>query len=192
MEPWKFAWTEKNLSCSGTVMDSGKGEFVVKGKVDCHSLNPIVNFIAPNPPTYLTSFSGSGLPYPNAEVAYENTPNKGMVRAPGGFFEFRLRYPNAYYVGLGTVYVEPCVHIRVCEEDGSKSDLKTIILGKGIPYRSLTYPPTSKNVAPRSSPLFYAGMEGLPVRTSEQITREADYPSINKMPDNFWGTKPPM
>jgi ATP-dependent Lon protease len=27
MEPWKFAWTEKNLSCNGTVMDSGNGEY---------------------------------------------------------------------------------------------------------------------------------------------------------------------
>jgi len=192
MEAWKFAWTEKYLSCQGAVIDGGKGEFIVRGTVEAKSLHPIISFIAPNPPTYLTSYSGSGLPYPNAEVAYENTPNRGAVRSTNGYFEFKIRYPNAYYVGLGTVYVEPCVHIRVCDDDGTKSSLKTLMLGKGIPYRSLTYPPTSKNINPRSGPEFYSGMEKLPVRTSEQILRDSDYPHENVMPNNFWGTKPPL
>ena len=191
MSNWKMEWSDKYMNCNGVVYDSGSGEFLVKGSVKSVTSNPTIMFIAPNPPTYVTSFSGSGLPYPNPEVAYENTPNRGSVVAIDRNFQFKIRYPNAYYVALGSVYVEPCVHIRVCE-NGLAGELQTIRLGKGIPYRSLTYPPTTPNVKPRSSPLFYSGLEDLPIRSQEQILREADYPRENIMPDNFWGTKPPM
>ena len=75
------------------------GEFVVKGTVK--SVHLILQYYieAANPPTYSQSYTGSGQPYPNPDIAYENTPNRGAVKATGNHFEFRIRFPNAYYVG---------------------------------------------------------------------------------------------
>ena len=143
-----------------------------------------------NPPTYTTSYSGSGLPYPSPDIAYENTPNRGAVKASGGSFEFRVRYPNAYYIGLGSVYVEPCVHIKICEE-GSDGKVSTIKLGNGIPFRMLTYPPSQPGTKARSCPKFYSGRTELPMRTQEQLLRDSGYPEENVMPQNFWGKAVP-
>ena len=187
-DSWKSDFA-KEFNCEGMVLDSGDGEYIVKGKVK-NGGNSNIMFWAPNPPTYVTSYAGSGLPFANPEMAYDNTPNKGMVKAKNGSFEFKVRYPNSYYMGLGTVCVEPCCHIKIC---GKKSDNKihTIKLGNGIPFRMLTYPPTSETGRPRSSATFYSGGWELPVRTQEQICRDSGYPEVNKMPKDFWGLTPP-
>lgn len=186
---WKKDYSNQH-SCDGVVLDSGDGEYIVKGHINTKTPNATVLFWASNPPTYTTSYSGSGLPFPSADIAYENTPNRGAVKSSGGHFTFRVRYPNAYYMGLGSVYVEPCVHIKVCEEGGDNKVHK-IALGKGIPFRMLTYPPSFPNTAARKNPMFYAGRDNLPIRNQEQILRESGYPGENKMPANFWGKAVP-
>ena len=185
----QFDFIFKN-NCKGVILDSGDGEYIVKGSVQTKTNNATLMYWAANPPSYLTSFSGSGLPYPNPEIAYENTPNRGAVKISGGIYQFRVRFPNAYYVGLGSVYVEPCVHIKVCEEGGD-GKINTIKLGNGIPFRSLTYPPTQNGTLAREGPMFYKGLEELPIRSQEEILRSSGYPEKNEMPANFWGGKPP-
>lgn len=186
---WKKDYSNQH-SCDGIVLDSGNGEYIVKGHVNTKTPNANILFWAANPATYTGSFTGSGLPYPSADVAYENTPNRGAVKSEGGHFRFRVRYPNAYYMGLGSVYVEPCVFIKVCEEGGDNK-VHRIRLGNGIPFRMLTYPPSLPQTAPRQNALFYAGRETLPIRTQEDILRASAYPSENKMPKNFWGMAVP-
>lgn len=177
-------------TCEGVILDSGDGEFVVKGTVKSVTPNPTVLYWAANPPTYSQSYTGSGQPYPNPDIAYENTPNRGAVKATGNHFQFRIRFPNAYYVGLGSQYVEPCVHVKVCDSSG-EGDIKTIKLGQGIPYRSTTNTPYPNVGNSRTSSMFYAGRDKLPTRTQEQILRDSGYPEVNTMPNNYWGLKPP-
>ena len=108
------------------------------------------------------------------------------------FSEFRIKFPNAYYVGLGSLYVPPLVHFKICEENCEQKEYHTIELGKGIPFRTLTYPSPPSN-RPRDSPLFYhCGKNKLPIRTQEQVWRNSGYPEDKRMPDDFWGLKPPM
>ena len=183
---WKSDFS-KQFTCKGVVLDSGDGEYVVKGNISSLGNNKIL-FWAPNPPTYTTSFTGSGLPYANPTMAYDNTPNRGMTTANNGNFEFRLRYPNSYYMGLGTVCVEPSCHIKLCG-DNSDGKIHTIKLGNGIPFRMLSYPPTSDTRA-RANPSFYEGRDKLPVRTQEQVLRDSGYPEANVMPKDFWGLTP--
>lgn len=182
---------KNNLNCNGIVLDNGDGEFTVKGYTNVGSNNEAtIMFWAPNPPDYRTSFSGSGIPFPNPDIAFENTPNRGSVVTQGGSFEFKVRYPNAFYLGLGSKYVEPTVFVKIC--DGTNNTkIHNITLGKGIPFRMCTYPPTTKNVRPRNGPLFYSGRINLPIRSQEQILRDSGYPSNNVIPDNFWGNTPP-
>ena len=78
------------------------------------------------------------------------------------------------------------------QEAIDSEDFHTIQIDDGIPFRTLTYPsPPSK--APRDSPMFYyCGRNKLPIRSQEKVLRDSGYPSVNKMPDNFWGLKPPL
>jgi len=179
----------EKYTCEGIVLDSGKGEYVVKGSIQTLTPNATLIFWAANPPTYTTSYSGSGLPFPNPDVAFENTSNKGAVKINGGTFEFRVQYPNSYYVGLGSLYIPPSVFVKVCEP-GKRSEINTITLGNGIPFRMLTYPPSYGSV-PRQNPHFYSGRDNLAHRTQEQILRDSGFPSKNEMPNNFWGNAVP-
>lgn len=260
---WRTKYFER-IDCKGIAINEGQGEIIVQGEVKSETPDPTIVYWAPNPPTYSSSYSGSALPYHDSIQAYDRTPNVGAVKAVNRKFEFRIKYPNAYYVGLGSLYVPPHIHFKVCEKQNwskgtggvrwlmpepnnllnnqasnvespsisndmnentienqnanrvnnnngannnnavnnllekNNIDLKddksyhTIQLDDGIPFRTLTYPaPPSKN--PRTSPMFYhCNRNQLPVRGQEKLLRDSGYPESNKMPDNFWGLKPPM
>lgn len=188
-------WREKHLQAqsrlSSEIKYDGSGNLTIRGKIQNVAADSYIVFWAANPPDYRSSFSGSGLPYPNSQIAYESSPNRGTVPiASDGSFEFSLRYPSGYYTGLGTVYIQPHVYVQV----NSKNTVGKPILvrvGEGTPFRLLTYPPVP-STAPRCSPSFYASGANLPVRTQEQILRDSAYPSTNEMPPNFWGLTPPQ
>lgn len=189
-QDWRNVYFEK-IDCKGVVINAGAGDVVVQGEVKSKTSDPTIMFWAPNPPTWSQSYSGSGLPYHDSIQAYQQSPNVGAVKAVNRKFEFRIKFPNAYYVGLGSLYVPPVVHFKVCEEDCNQKEYHTIELGKGIPFRTLTYPSPPSN-RPRNSPMFYHCGSSLPVRTQEQVLRDSGYPEDNRTPDNFWGLKPPM
>ena len=164
--------------------------YTVRGKISTNPLSGrlFVKYIAANPPTYNTSFSGSGLPFANEDMAFENTPNSGVIEVIDSSFSLSIRYPNSYYINMGTVYVEPNIKLQLFNENNkSIGDSITVNLGKGIPFRSLTWP-ALRNW--NNGPLFYNNGD-LPVRTQYQILLDSAYPSTNEMPNNFWGTMPP-
>ncbi len=189
-EDWRSIYFEK-IDCKGVAVNGGSGDVLVQGEVKSATPDPTIVFWAPNPPTWSQSYSGSGLPFHDSIQAYQKSPNVGAVKAVNRKFEFRVKFPNAYYVGLGSLYVPPVVHFKICEEGSDAKKYHTIELGKGIPYRTLTYPSPPSN-RPRDSPLFYHCGKSLPVRTQEQVLRDSGYPEDNRMHDNFWGLKPPL
>lgn len=181
---WRKRYFEK-YPCTGEILDNGNGNLVIRGTVKSKTPNPLITFWAPNPPNYRTSYSGSALPYPNPTIAYENTPNQGSIYATNRQFEVKIKYPNSYYSGMGNIYMQPHIHFKVCE-DGCNSEVYSIKLGEGTPFRLLTYP-SPPETAPRCSSMFYYGRDRQPVRTQEQILVDSAYPTENKMPKNFWG-----
>ena len=183
------SYLDENLKCEGIVENVGNGEYLVKGKINGNSSDVLITYWAANPPTYNTSYAGSGLPFASPLMAYENTPNKGSVKTVNGTFQFRVRFPNSYYMALGTIYVKPHVNIKIC--DNQNSETHKIELGDGIPFRALSYGPPPVTW-PRYGPNFYSGRDQLEIRTQEQILRESAFPDKNVYPANFWGTKPPQ
>ena len=175
-----------NKDTQGNVTFSGKVLF--KGKLKKHYLV----YWAPNPPDYHHSFSGSGLPFPNYDIAYENSKNRGFIELPrSGEFEFTIQYPNAFYSGLGTVYINPHVNIMINTDD-SIGELTTIRLGEGVPFRLLTYPPVP-DTFPYNGAEFYAHTKenSGKIRTQHEILQACAYKNGNHMPANFWGKCPP-
>ena len=84
----------KNILVREKYLLMESGNIVIRGTIKSSDANPIVTYWAPNPPNYRTSYTGSALPYPNPSIAYENTPNKGKVRANNRRFEIRIKYPK--------------------------------------------------------------------------------------------------
>jgi hypothetical protein len=164
--------------------------YLVKGDVSTNPMSEqlFVKYSAANPPTYNANFSGSGLPYPTEEIAFENTPNRGAVEVINNKFTISIRYPNSYYINMGTVYVAPHIRLILCDKNNKEiGEVQYINLGEGIPFRTLSWP-VQRNW--NKGPEFYVNKD-LPVRTQYQILVDSAYPSTNIMPKNFWGVTPP-
>jgi len=94
-----------------------------------------IDYIAANPIDRRYSYSGSGLPFPNAELAYEGTTNKGTaVIDDDGDFQIEVEYPNAYYVRQGSILLNPHVYLYL----KSIGRLYTLDVGRPVQNRSLT------------------------------------------------------
>lgn len=152
--------------------------------------NKTVEFIAATPADRRSSFSGSGLPFPNAYIAFQNTPNQGTVYVNNdNYFSINILKPGSYYTSLGTSLVPPTVYISYTSN--GKKKYTSIKVDDTIPFRTLTYQNTESKVS-RTGPLFYDNKD-LPVRTQEMILMSSAYPCGNGyVPNNFWGLKPPM
>lgn len=175
--------------CDGNISYAGRGDLIIQGQLkNIATKNSKLYFWAAAPPTYGSSFSGSGMPYPNALTAYDRTPNKGVLNITDNNFTINMKYPNSYYIGLGTVHVPPHINFKICQEN-QEDKYFSVQIDDGVPFRMLTYPapPTKKS---RTSAMFYCEPEKN-ARTQEAILRASAYPATNRMPDNFWGDRPP-
>ena len=164
--------------------NSQRYDLILKVQVKSPIDNNRIHFIAANPPDYITSYSGSGLPFANFQQAFENTSNHGLVVVDSnGTGEIRMRFPNSYYEDLGNRLVTPYVTLTYHINNVKKQIYAN--LSAGLPYRSLTHPKS------RVSPVFYGHGWSLPVASQETILRNSAYPSKNEHYDNFWGLRPP-
>lgn len=182
-----------NVYCTGkfaSLDDAEQMDLVVVGRVKEPVRNDIIYYFAAAPPDYRATYTGSGLPFANQSQAFDGSPNIGSVKLIDNNFEIKMMYPNAYYIGLGTVYVPPTVYIRYTNIEGKERTLG-IKVSNGIPYRTLTYP-NNNGTIPRKDALFYEFGWLMPVRSQEQILRQSAYPDTNEMPVNHWGMKPPL
>lgn len=184
-------WNDSNKelnSMSLHIMKKNDANFFINGRLKniINRPNLYVRFWASSPPTYNCSFSGSGVPYPSREIAFQDSKNIGKVPVQNNQFSFYIQYPNSYYDNLGTVYVPPTVIVQVFENDKEIGPKENIILGEGIPYRSLTF---NKKRNLNDGPMFYNNQH-LKIRSQYQILLDSSYPDTNKEESNFWGSKP--
>jgi len=149
--------------------------------------NVYVKYWAANKPMYRQSFTGSGLPFPNEKIAFENTDNQGMVQVKNGNFTFNIDCPNSYMTDMGNTYVQPQLKIQFYAKNKSISGIYEINLVNSIPFRDVEYPKL-RNFNDGS--MFYCNVN-LPVRNQEEILRDSAYPKVNREPVNFWGLTPP-
>jgi hypothetical protein len=166
----------KTPYCNGTMYFESNDNIVISGEV----IGPIkatkIGYISAAPYDGISSFSGSGLPYPNKMVAFSNNPNKGMVNLNNNKFQFKILRPNSYYEDFNTLR-EPFVRLSI-----DKIEIELEIPNSKISYRTLQYPKSRKN------PNFYTVKQ--PIRSQEQILLDSAY-NVNREATNFWGLKPP-
>lgn len=127
-----------------------------------------VEVIAPNPIDRMTNYSGSGLPFPCAAVAFEATPNWINVDPQGeGRFSGVFKYPNGYYMQNASTKINPSIFVILTPAQGEPTFIR-LELPDPLPNRTLTHR------APRSTigPNFYAIKDDIiGVRSAEETMR---------------------
>jgi hypothetical protein len=72
--------------------------------------NNAINIIAANPSDTLGNYSGTNLPFPSTDIAFENTKNKFNIKSQN--INIELEYPNSYYCILnGRDKIPPTIYI---------------------------------------------------------------------------------
>lgn len=174
-------------TCNGVIYVE-EYDVVIKGRIH-EQVDGAVTYRAATPMDRRASYTGSGLPFANADQAFDDTPNQGSFKLElHNEFQVKLIMPNSYYRALGTVLVPPTLYLQY--QSHGKERRISIKISDGVPFRMLTYP--SSMTMPRRDAMFYSGMTELPVRNQEEILRSSGYPDKNRMPANFWGARPPV
>ncbi len=124
-------------TCKPSATSRPQGNFTVQGRLrPDQPPNSSVKYWAANPIDRRDSYVGSGLPFPNAEIAFENTPNTGVVQAVTGRYTIKLFYPNSFYTEGGRTLLPPHVLVKVCGD--STDDIQAIVLGAPLANKALT------------------------------------------------------
>jgi len=143
-----------------------------------------IRWIAPTSIHRTIGFNGSGLPYHNADQAFFNTNNKGLIESRDGSFSINMsELPSAYYTGLGSLYVPPVVMLET-EIEGNKESYRTHIFLSplGVPYRWIAGSPPGPKIQNDDNEvgraMFYSGRENLGLaQNQEAMLRYKGYPA---------------
>jgi hypothetical protein len=80
-----------------------------------------VTVMAANPIDRMTTYTGSGLPFPCQDMAFEGTPN--IVELKQAAFNIVFKYPNSYYTYDNWTKVPPSIFVVLKPVDPSKPTL---------------------------------------------------------------------
>jgi len=133
-----------------------ENKILINGYIKNYNLYKNAAIIAPNPPDRRTSYSGTALPFPSQEIAFENTKNYFEIKKDGKI-ETEFLYPNSYYSHDGYTKIKSPILIFL-------DDKKTIVeLDDLCPLKTL-------RDRVRNNPSFYGTREFLlPVANAEDV-----------------------
>ncbi len=169
----------------GTVRrNPSTGSVTVNGRVTGLGPQPqTIYWMAAAPVTRGIGFAGAGAPYPNREIAFENTPHQGKVDSADGSFSIELKdIPAGYYSGLGSIYVPPMVEFVSVLKNGTKFASNLWINDVAVPYRWIAGAPATLRPAMAEEDnlgraMYYNGRDQLPLfENQEALLRARGYP----------------
>ena len=142
-------WT--NIKISGSVANRGSYKSAL--------------MIAGNPIDKKSSYSGTGLPFPCADIAFEETKNVHNIDQ-SGYINATFTYPNSYYTVGDKKKVISSLFFILEYHDGNKEFIR-FELKDLYPLRTLV------NREGRNGPEFYSSKyDMLPIDTAEILMRE--------------------
>lgn len=152
------------VTCS--VSFSPKYEYIyIRGNIKNPSMYDKMMLIAPNPIDRMSNYSGSGLPFPCSEIAFENTPNKYFIQNDGSF-NATFKYPNSFYLPNGIDKLKSPIYFVLYLPNSNvhytKFELHDLCVLRTLTHRSA-----------RTGPEFYGAKDYiLPVANAEIVMRE--------------------
>jgi hypothetical protein len=137
----------------------------IVGSIKNNVLYNNIILTAPNPIDRMTNYSGSGLPFPNYEIAFEKTPNIHKIDS-SGVFNVSFKYPNSFYMPDGLNKIKPSIFFIFTSGSG----------GDNVSFRlqyelhDINALRTLVNRASRKNPEFYGAKDYiLPIDTAEKV-----------------------
>lgn len=150
--------------CNVNYVD-GYSHLHISGNIKNPMMYDRMLLIAPNPIDRMTNYSGSGLPFPCADIAFENTPSKLLVSSTGAFTA-HFAYPNSFYMPNGKDKVLSSIFFSLTDKNNKTVHLR-YELDDLNPLRTLV------NRGSRTGPEFYGAKDYLlPIATAENVMRE--------------------
>lgn len=124
--------------CDLKILANNHRHYVIRGQVKnyikslANNFNLYLQYWSPNQCTPRYNHHLSNIPFSTEDIAYENTPNKGVARIVDGLFEFQVSNPNCYFSKMGTKFNPPTVKFRFTDSQGNPvSDVYTVLLDGG-------------------------------------------------------------
>lgn len=152
-----------NNMLSGKIV-CDRGVYIVTGQVQQPQGRVRLFYRSPEPTNLLQSIAGSGLPFPNPEMAF-GPVNSGEARLDeSGNFKFQVLRPNTYYevgdiangIGQGKLLALPRLNFRTVSANNVTNDLSVILDNQITPLRSLTnYPGKRIRSTGRNTPTMF-------------------------------------
>ena len=151
--------TYKNEHVSFDVVFQDDGDIRIRGSL----INP--TYFAPGSCSVfaakqidrMTNYSGSGLPFPNASVAFDNTPNKHTIDT-NGLFDVVFKYPNGYYKNDAFVKIPPSIYFSLRPKQSPQEPFFVQFeLPDPLPLRTLGYRSSRSELGP----FYYSAKEQL-------------------------------
>ena len=134
------------------------------GNVKNHSLYKNILLMAPNSIDRMSNYSGSGLPFPNNQIAFENTPNKLDITSTG-IIDTEFSYPNSFYMPDGIKKIVSSIFLQLTYNN---DEVKHFF----YKLHDINALRTLINRESRKNPEFYGAKDYiLPIATSENVMR---------------------
>ncbi len=134
----------------------------ITGSIKNQVLYNNIIIIAPNPIDRMSNYSGSGLPFPNYEIAFENTPNIHNIDSSGNF-DISFKYPNSFYIPDGINKIKPSLFFIFTDSNNNSFRLQ-------YELHDINALRTLVNRSSRKSPEFYGAKDYiLPIDTAEKV-----------------------
>jgi len=95
----------KYIKCSIDIKDN---DIYIKGSIINPENYKNMFIIAPSPLNKNSSYSGSALPFPNSDIAFENTKNNYIIKNDG-LIDTIFKYPNSFYDIDGKTKIVPSI-----------------------------------------------------------------------------------
>ena len=128
----------------------------------------MMELLAPNPIIKGMSLNGSGLPFPNPQVAFGETVNYHEISENGIINDIIFKYPNGYYVVGGKNKIPPSVFVILHPKNKTQPLHIRLELNDNLPLHTLNYRPNFFK-----GPEFYSSKEELiKIEGSENTARD--------------------
>jgi hypothetical protein len=134
----------------------------ITGSIKNQVLYNNITIIAPNPIDRMSNYSGSGLPFPNYEIAFENTPNIHNIDSSGNF-DISFKYPNSFYIPDGINKIKPSLFFIFTDLNNNSFRIQ-------YELHDINALRTLVNRSSRKNPEFYGAKDYiLPIDTAEKV-----------------------
>ena len=123
-------------------------KLVIHGNIIDPDQYKMMELYAPNPIDRMTNYSGSGLPFPNPTIAFENTPNNFQIPTTGEIHTLFTK-PNSYYGEVSQKKINPSLFLTLYPKAIMEPIFIHFQMNDELPLKTLYYRPE------RTGPDFY-------------------------------------